>query len=85
MKQSYITSDPGILGGKPVISGTRIAVTSIVDLAASGMTIDEIRAEYPTLTKKAIQAALAYASKRVNHETIRPIVNKDGSLEFPHI
>ncbi|OGK48985.1 hypothetical protein A3A55_03500 [Candidatus Roizmanbacteria bacterium RIFCSPLOWO2_01_FULL_40_14] len=85
MKPSYVVSHPGILGGKPVIRGTRIAVSTIVDLAAAGMAVKEISKEYPSLTKEAIQAALFYAAERVNHETIRPILNKDGSLSFPQL
>ena len=44
-----ITYDPTILGGKPVIKGTRISVQFILELLAAEMSIDEILADYPHL------------------------------------
>lgn len=61
MKQPKIVSNPNILGGKPVISGTRISVELILDRMASGMSVKEILADYPHLTVKQIQTAVAYA------------------------
>jgi len=60
-----IEVDPGKLGGKPVIRGTRIPVSLIVQLVASGMSTDEIIREYPELTEEDIRAALLYAAKLV--------------------
>ena len=45
-----ITSDAAILGGKPIIRGTRISVEFVLDLVASGATRDEIIQRYPHLT-----------------------------------
>jgi len=55
-----IVVDPGILVGKPVIKGSRLAVEFIVDLLANGWTNDEILRNYPGLTQEDIQACLAY-------------------------
>ncbi len=82
MKQSVIISNPTILGGKPVIRGTRIAVSAILDLLAAGLSIDEVKKEYPMLTKKAIASAISFASARVRRENIRPIVTKNGNIVF---
>ena len=60
-----ITQDPNILGGKPIIKGTRMSVESILELLASGMEIDEVLKDYPILKKKHILAAINYASKLV--------------------
>lgn len=60
-----ITQDPDILGGKPIIKGTRMSVESILELLASGMEIDEILEDYPILKKEHILAAIQYASKLV--------------------
>lgn len=60
MKQTQIISDPKILGGKPVIAGTRISVELILDRVASGMSMGEILKDYPHLTDKQIQAAISY-------------------------
>ena len=48
----------------PVISGTRIPVAAIKRFAQAGYTASQIRAEYPELTEKDIEAALAYESSR---------------------
>lgn len=53
MKQ-YIVSDPEILGGKPVIAGTRIPVDQILYLLKEGFTIEAIQNEYPQLDLQTI-------------------------------
>lgn len=65
MKKAQIVSNPKILGGKPVIAGTRISVELILDRLSAGMSEKEILADYPHLTAKQIQAAVAYAKKLV--------------------
>lgn len=60
-----ITQDPDILGGKPIIKGTRMSVESVLELLASGMKTDQILKDYPILKKKHILAAIEYASKLV--------------------
>lgn len=59
MKQyrDYIDIDPQVLAGKPFIKGTRIAVSLILNFLANGHTTEEIRKDYPFLTKKQIHAA----------------------------
>jgi uncharacterized protein (DUF433 family) len=56
-----IVVDPGILVGRPVVRGTRLAVEFIIDLLAQGWTGEEILRNYPGLTQEDIQACLAYA------------------------
>lgn len=56
-----VTCDLRILGGKPVIRGTRISVVFILECLA-GMTKEEILADYPVLTEEDVQAALLYAA-----------------------
>ena len=58
-----ISIDPNICFGKPCIKGTRIWVFLILDFLASGMTINEIRAEYPQLTVEDVRAAIAYGAE----------------------
>lgn len=50
--------------GKPCINNTRIAVDDVLGWFASGMTINEILADFPDLTKEQIQLALNYAASR---------------------
>lgn len=47
--------------GKPVISGTRISVSLIVELLAMGWTEEMILDSYPNITKTQLQAVLAYS------------------------
>lgn len=59
--QERITSGPGILGGKPIIRGTRISVQLVLEQLADGPDIAELFAAYPELTEDDVKAALAYA------------------------
>jgi uncharacterized protein (DUF433 family) len=60
---SRIAIDPNICFGKPCIRGTRIWVSLILDLLASGESQETILAEYPQLTRDDILAALAYGAE----------------------
>ena len=44
---TLITADPQILGGKPIIQGTRISVDFILELFAAGVSREEILTDYP--------------------------------------
>ncbi|MDP9193547.1 MAG: DUF433 domain-containing protein [Acidobacteriota bacterium] len=66
-----ISIDPMICGGKPCIRGHRIWVSLIVDLLATGSTVDEILADYPQLTADDIRACLAYASEMTRERTVQ--------------
>jgi len=59
-----IVIDPRIRNGKPVIRGTRITVTDILEYLAGGMSEEEILADFPDLTGEDIRAALAFAAQR---------------------
>lgn len=67
---TYITIDPGILVGKPIIKGTRIPVTLILNLIAHGHTVEKILEDYPNLTKPSVIAAIKYAEDQLNREEI---------------
>ena len=60
---SRIIVNPEILGGKPIIEGTRLSVEHVLGLLASGMSDAEIIEAYPELNEENIQAVLAYASR----------------------
>ncbi len=66
----YITVDPKICGGKPVIHGTRIMVKNILGMMAGGYTVDRILEAYPELTREAVQAALEYAAAVIDEEQV---------------
>ncbi len=65
-----IEINPRKLGGKPVIRGTRIPVSLILELLAAGMSFDDIKREYPGLTDDDIRAALLYARLILEGEEI---------------
>ena len=57
--KSYISKDNKIMGGVPVIRGTRVAISSIINLLARGKTIEEITTlYYPFLKKSNLKKAL---------------------------
>lgn len=66
MELNRITFDPNKMGGKPCIRGMRIAVGTIVGLAASGRAFEEILEYYPYLEPEDITEALSYAAWRAD-------------------
>jgi uncharacterized protein (DUF433 family) len=59
-----ITLEPGKQGGKPCIRGLRITVYDVLEHLASGMSEDEILADFPDLNRDDIRACLAFAADR---------------------
>lgn len=68
-----IEAKPGVLGGKPVIEGTRISVELILDFLASGATVDQLLTEYPHITREDILACVAYAADTLRSERVYPV------------
>lgn len=68
--RDIITIEAGKRGGKPCIRGMRITVYDILDYLASGMTHDEILADFPYLTNDDILACLAYAADREKQQIL---------------
>ena len=74
-----IVANPGILGGKPIVEGTRLSVEHILGLLASGMSHEEIIADYPDLTEASIRSVPAYAAKALRNEIFIDVVShRDG-------
>ena len=65
-----VTVIPGLLGGKPVIRGMRIAVEHILAMLAAGDSSETILREYPFLEPEDIQACLLFAHRVVAGESI---------------
>lgn len=63
-----IVVNPKIMLGKPVIKGTRLTVEIIVEKIAYGATFEDMKKDYPFLTKDDIRAALLYSARRLAHE-----------------
>ena len=62
--RSRITIEPGKRGGKPCIRNLRFTVYDILEYLASGMSQEEILADFPDLAREDILAALAFAAER---------------------
>ncbi len=58
----YIVRDPAICGGEPVVVGTRVTVRSVLASLAEGMMVEEIVADFPTLTEESVRAVVAFAA-----------------------
>jgi uncharacterized protein (DUF433 family) len=65
-----ITSDASVLGGKPIVKGTRISVEFILELFASGATLQDVLQAYPQLTADGVEEALRYAARCLKNEII---------------
>jgi uncharacterized protein (DUF433 family) len=59
-----IVTRPGVRSGKPCFVGTRIAVYDVLEYLASGMSTEEIVAEFPELSREHVLAALEFAALR---------------------
>lgn len=57
-----IVRDTRICGGQAVIAGTRIPLRSVLASLAEGDSINEILADFPTLTEEAVRAVIAFAA-----------------------
>ena len=70
-----ITIDPNICHGKPVIRGLRYPVEVILELLSSGMTFEDILADYEDLERDDILAALAYAARLTHIKRIQVVAS----------
>jgi len=73
MTQQLIVSDPKVMIGQPVISGTRITVDLILEKLSAGESFDELLQAHPRLTREGIQAALRFARDALRADVVYPI------------
>ena len=64
----HIETRENVLGGKPIIKGTRISVELILEFLAAGWTVDDLLREYPRMTADDIRAVFALAAELVKEE-----------------
>lgn len=64
--KSYIVSDSEILGGTPVIKGTRIPVSRIIFLLKEGYTIEAIHEDYPHVSSDILEAVIDETAEIIN-------------------
>ena len=68
MTSGRITADPSIMAGAPTIRGTRITVSAVLGQLAAGSTVEELLADYPSLTREDVHASLAFAAESMPQE-----------------
>ena len=66
-----IELNPKVCNGKPVIKGTRIPISVILEQMAEGESWDTLLAGYPELEREDIQATLLYARASIDHTEVR--------------
>lgn len=66
----HIVADPSVMGGKPVIRGTRISVESILEKVAAGESMEQILSEHPYVSAEQVRAALAYATQVFKNDVV---------------
>jgi uncharacterized protein (DUF433 family) len=72
---SRITINPAICHGKPTIRGLRYPVENMLELMASGMTIEELLEDYQDLEREDFLACLSYASKLASSKSVGLLVD----------
>ncbi len=68
-----ITSDPAVCHGQPTIRGLRYTVENLLDLLASGMTIEEIVEDHPDLERDDLLAALEFGALATGLRRVVPL------------
>ena len=67
-----IVRDPQICGGEPTVRGTRVTIRTILASLAEGAWIDEILADFPTLTEVQVRAVIAFAAASTEEDLAIP-------------
>lgn len=70
---SRITIDPSICHGKPCVRGLRYPIENLLELLSSGMTIEEILADFEDLERDDLLAVLAYAARLAQTGRLQPV------------
>lgn len=76
--RAYITADPAICHGKPIISGTRVMVWQILEILEDGAPPNAVYEAFPTLPRGAVEAALAWAAQKAKSERYIPFLHHDN-------
>jgi uncharacterized protein (DUF433 family) len=66
--------DPRICGGEPVIRGSRVTVRTVLASLAEGATIEEVLADYPTITAEDVWAVIAFAAASAEEDLPVPAI-----------
>lgn len=70
---SRITIDPAVCHGKPCVRGLRYPVEMLLDLLSSGMTFEQVLADYEDLERDDLLAVLAFAAQLARTRRLQPV------------
>lgn len=65
-----IVIDPNVCGGRPIVAGTRMRVSDVLDALASSVTTEELLTDFPYLSREDVHACLAYGARAVDHTVV---------------
>ena len=71
---AQIVRDPQINGGEPTLRGTRVTVRTVLASLAEGAWIDEILADFPTLSEEQVRAVVAFAAASAEEDLPLPSI-----------
>jgi uncharacterized protein (DUF433 family) len=69
---SFFERRPDVCGGELVVKGTRVTVRTVLASLAEGATIDQILADFPTLTEESVRAVIAFAAASAEEDLPMP-------------
>ena len=70
--EQQVTTDPNVVLGKPVVSGTRMTVEHILERLGAGESVEQLLEAHPRLTREGVQAALNYAAGVLRSDVLHP-------------
>ena len=71
--KGYIEIDPTVCNGRPVIAGTRIPVTVILDQLSEGNSVQDILRKYPEISEQQVTEALQYCHAVIDHTELEAL------------
>jgi uncharacterized protein (DUF433 family) len=72
--QKFIERRNQVCGGEPVIKGTRVTVRTILASLAEGASVDQILSDFPTVSREAVEAMIAFAAASAAEDLPAPAV-----------
>lgn len=66
-----IVMDPEVCGGRPVVAGTRVRVSDVLDALASPVSVEELLADFPYFTRENVNACRVYGARAVDHSVVQ--------------
>jgi len=73
MAENLIESNPQVMMGKPVVTGTRITVDLILEKLGAGESIDQLLEAHPRLTREGVLAALRFGAEAIRADVSYPL------------